>query len=164
MGRSARYHAQTISAIVIAMRGLVRRLLIGLLALSFAASGVVARQCDAAHHAVAPAAAQPMAAGPMIAGDEHHDHSADHGEHAHHANAAMVHQHALDNAADSSGPMTDDHMCAKCCGLCTLVISVAPDARIAVIFTVSPASFSDRPEHRAGATVKVDPGIPIIIV
>jgi len=145
------------------MCGLVRRFLIGLLALSFAASGVVARQCDAAHHAAAPAAAQQMAAG-----HEHHGHSADHAadqaEHTHHANGTMAHQHAPDIAGDNSGPMADDHMCAKCCGLCTLVISVAPDARAAVVFSVSPALFADKPEHRAGATVKVDPGIPIIIV
>ena len=51
------------------MRGLVRRLLIGLLALSFAASGVAARQCDAAHHSTAPV----VVAQHMAAGHEHHD-------------------------------------------------------------------------------------------
>ena len=55
-------------------------------------------------------------------------------------------------------------MCAKCCGLCTLVVGVTSDARAAVTFAVSPASFSDKPEHRAAATVKVDPGIPKLIV
>ena len=138
------------------MRGLVRRLLIGLLTLSFAASGVAARQCDAAHHSTAPAAVAQHTA----AGHEHHDHSAEHDQHAHHVGGTTVHQHGQ----DGPGPIADDHMCAKCCGLCTLVFGVASDMRTAVTFVVSSTSFSDRPEHRAAATVKVDPGIPKLIV
>ena len=141
--------------IISTMRGLVRHLLIGLLALSFAASGVAARQCDAAHHSTAPAAAQQMSAG-----HEHHDHSADHGGPAHRPGDVTSHQ----QVPDGPGPIADDHMCAKCCGLCTLVVGVTSDARAAVIFAVSSAAFSDRPEHRAAATIKVDPGIPKLIV
>ena len=138
------------------MRGLVRRLLIGLLALSFAASGVAARQCDAAHHSTAPVdVAQHMAAG-----HEHHDHSAEHRQHAHHVGGTTDHQ----NVQDGPGPIADNHMCTKCCGLCTLVVGVTSDARAVVTFAVSSTSFSDKAEHGAGATVKVDPGIPIIIV
>ena len=138
-----------------AMRGLVRRLLIGLLALSFAASGVAARQCDAAHHSTAPVVvAQHMAAG------HEHQHSAEHGQHAHHVGTTTVHQHGQ----NGPGPIADDHKCAKCCGLCTLVVGVTSDARAAVTFAVSATSFSDKPEHRATATVKVDPGIPKLIV
>ena len=142
--------------IVVAMYGLVRRLLIGLLALSFAASGVAARQCDPAHHSTAPV----VVAQHMAAGQEHHDHSAEHGQHAHHVGDTSLHQHGQ----NGPGPIADDHMCAKCCGLCTLVVGVTSDARAAVIFVVSSTSFSDRPEHRAAATVKVDPGIPKLIV
>jgi hypothetical protein len=138
------------------MRGLVRRFLTGLLALSFAASGVAARQCDAAHHSTAPV----VVAQHMAAGHEHHDHFAEHGQHAHHVGGTTVHQHGQ----DGPGPMADDHMCAKCCGLCTLVVGVTSDARAAVIFAVSSASFSYRPEHRAAATIKIDPGIPKRIV
>ena len=138
------------------MRGPVQRLLISLLALSFAASGVAARQCDAAHHATAPVAVAQHAS----AGHQHHDHAAEHGGPAHDSDGASAHQHV----PDGPGPIADDHMCAKCCGLCTLVVGVASDARVAVIFAVSPASFSDKSEHRTAATVKVDPGIPKHIV
>ena len=138
------------------MRGLARRLLIGLLALSFAASGVAARQCDAAHHSTASV----IVAQHMVAGHEHHDHSAEPGHHAHHVGGTTVHQ----QGQHGPGPISDDHMCAKCCGLCTLVVGVTSDARAAVTFAVSSTSFSDKPEHRAAATVKVDPGIPKLIV
>ena len=138
------------------MRGFGRRLLIGLLALSFAASGVAARQCDAAHHSTAPV----VVAQHMAAGHEHHEHSAEHGQHAHHVGGTTVHQHVH----DGPGPIADDHMCAKCCGLCTLVVGVTSDARVAVTFAVSSTSFSDKPEHRTAVTVKIEPGIPKPIV
>ena len=140
--------------IVVAMYGLVRRLLIGLLALLFAASGVAARQCDAAHHSTAQAAHN------ISAGHEHHDHSAEHGQHAHHVGGTTVRQHGQ----DGPGPIANDHMCAKCCGLCTLVVGVTSDARAALTFAVSSTSFSEKAEHRAAVTVKVDPGIPKTIV
>jgi hypothetical protein len=44
------------------------------------------------------------------------------------------------------------------------VVGVTSDARAAVIFAVSSTWFSDKPEHRAAATIKVDPGIPKLIV
>jgi hypothetical protein len=156
MGFLPYWNVLVTSATMSTMRGLVRRLTIGLLALSFAASGVAARQCDAAHHSTAPAAV----AQHMSAGHEHHDHSADHDGHAHDAGGASVHQYA----PDGPDPIADDHMCAKCCGLCTLVAGVASDARVYVIFAVSPASFTDKPEHRTAATVKVEPGIPKPII
>ena len=134
------------------MRGLVQRLSVFLLAVSFAASGVAVRQCDAAQHTIAP-----VAVAQTVAADHaHHSHSAHDGAHTHRVEGATVHQHG----AGGAGPLADDYMCAKCCGTCTLVTAVTPDAQVAVIFSVSPASFSDKPEHLAGTTMKVDPGIP----
>ena len=143
------------------MRGVVRRSLILLLTLSFAASGVAARQCDAAHHSTPAVGVAEQAPG----SHQHHDHAAHGGPQAHELQAhefhvAMVHQHGSNHA----GALADDHMCAKCCGLCTLVMAMTTDSRAATIFSVSSASFSDKPEYRAGATVKVDPGIPKLIV
>lgn len=133
------------------MRGPVRRSLVLLLILSFGASGVAARQCDAARHSTAAGGVAQQTS----ADHEHHDH-ASHGSPQAPGAGAMAHQHGSNDA--------DDHMCAKCCGLCTLVMAITVDARAAVIFSVSSASFSDKPEHRAGAAVKVDPGIPKPIV
>ena len=119
---------------------------------------MAARQCDAAHHSTAAVGVIQEAPG----GHQHHDH-ATHGAslaQAHDLDVAMVHQHSSNDA----GLLVDDRMCAKCCGLCTLVMAVTVDARAAMIFAVSSTSFSDRPEHRVGATVKVDPGIPKLIV
>jgi hypothetical protein len=138
------------------MRGLFRRSLVLLLISSFAASGVAARQCDAAHHSTAASGATQQA----LVDHEHHHHAAHGGSQALGAGGAMVHQHG----SNGGGALADDHMCAKCCGLCTLVMAVTVDARVAVIFSASSASFSDKPEHRVGATVKVDPGIPKLIV
>jgi hypothetical protein len=138
------------------MGGLVRRSLILLLALSFAASGVAARQCDAAHHTNAPVAIAEQSA----VGHEHHDHSAHGGTPAHHAGGETAHQHA----PDAPGPMADDHMCAKCCGLCTVATALACDTQTAMIFSVSFVSFSEKPDHQVATTVKVDPGIPKSIV
>jgi hypothetical protein len=142
------------------MRGLVRQLLVLLLTLSFAVSGVAARQCDAAHHSAAVVGVAQEAPG----GHQHHDHAAHGGSEAqaqvHDLDVAMVHQ----SGSNPAGTPADDHLCAKCCGLCTLAMGVTTNGRVAVIFAVSSAAFSDKPEYRAGAIVKVDPGIPKLIV
>jgi hypothetical protein len=144
---------------VAAMVGLVRRFLIVLLALTFAASGVVARQCEAAHHSNAPATVAEQTAQPASE-HEHHDHAAHDGAQGHHVGGETAHQHG----SGASGPMADDHMCTKCCGLCTVVTALAPDAQAAVIFSVSFVSFSEKPDHQVAVTIKVDPGIPKPIV
>lgn len=134
------------------VRDFGRRFLIGLLAVLFAASSVAAQQCAAAHHTTAPAAAAPA----ITADHAHHDHAAHDGAQAHHADSAAVHQHASGGTA----PLADDHACNKCCGVCTLATAMPSDARSAVIFAVSPASFSDTADPLVGTTVQVDPGIP----
>ena len=134
------------------MRGLFRRCLIGLLALLFAASGVFARQCAAAHHS---SRAGEIAIVKIDAG--HHAHVPPHAAHGHLDDGATDHQHASNDVA----PMAvDDRACNKCCSTCTLVVAMAPDGGASAIFTVSPASFFSSTGHCCDTTLPVDPGIP----
>lgn len=139
------------------MRGLLRCSLVWLLALSFAASGVAARQCAAAQQM--SAVADGMSHTQKDQG--HHGHAAQQAVHAEHDHAAMSHQHG----SDDSVPMTqDDHACAKCCGICTLVVGMAPEVSAIAIFKVSPASFPAVSGHCCGTIATVDPGIPKRII
>jgi len=139
------------------MRGLVGRSLVWLLALSFVASGIAARQCDAAHHTTAPITAAPDAQ----ADPSHHAHTPQHAAHAEHDHVTMGHQHASNDIV----PMAlDDHACKKCCGICTLGAAIAPEVGATVAFTVSAASFPGKSEYCCDTTIPVDPEIPKRIV
>lgn len=138
------------------MRGLVRYSLVWLLALSFAASGVAARQCAAEQQ---PSVAGGMSHSQMDRG--HHGPAVQQASHAAHDHAATSHDHASSDTV----PMTqDDHACAKCCGTCTLAVGMMPQASAIAIFKVSPASFPAVSGHCRGTTAAVDPGIPKRII
>ena len=130
------------------MRSLMHRVMICLLAIAFVASGAVWRHCVAA----VPAAANAAAA--------HHDHDTA----SHHGHGAHD-QHASHNQAPAQPdqPIADDHICGKCCGVCTFVGAPPPDMT-AMAAGVAAVLFSLARNCCSGATVRVDPGIPKRIV
>ena len=134
------------------MRGLFLRSVIGLLALSFAASGVAARHCMAAQQSSTHSVASEIAAVEQA-------HQAQHGTGAHAKpcdEAASLKHQPID-----SGPATaDDIACAKCCGTCTLATAVMPHVISHGIFVVSPAIFAGQSDLWSDAPLRVDPGIP----
>jgi len=131
------------------MRRLVRHLLVYVMAVAFATSGLAWRHCAAAKIA-APAPIAAQSAGDTAA---HHDHAA---AHSHHGDHAVEHQPA---AADPVPPATDDHACVKCCSICTVAGALPPHVDEA-IFALSSIEFCGKSDNRVGSTIRIDPGIP----
>jgi hypothetical protein len=128
------------------MRSLLRSWVF-VLALALAFNGAVIRQCTAAH--------QPTGQSPMAQGYDHQhtSHAADAGDHRHH------HADHDDNAAQQGSALVDDHACAKCCGICTLVSPLPPQLEMPADIYAD-ASFVRLTDHGSGTDIRVDPGIP----
>jgi hypothetical protein len=142
------------------MRGLLRLSMVWLLAVLFAASGVAAHLCFAAHHVAGPAGAaqQPPA------DHAHHAHAAIDDEDAGHHHDAAGHQHAADHADVGDHGPQDDALCGKCCGSCTLVTGIMPSVNDQPPSIVAPALIAGPADPASGSMIRVDPGIPKPIV
>jgi hypothetical protein len=140
------------------MRARFLRSLVGFLALAFAASGVAAHYCKVAHHSTGAAAPSVQVAA------THHAHDGNGMAGAHdlrYTDSEPDHVYAADDAAAAG---MDGAACSKCCGICTLTSAVTPAVTGQAILEVSAAIFVARSEHRSGAPLRVDPGIPKRIV
>jgi hypothetical protein len=88
----------------------------------------------------------------IVASSQHMDH-----QHGGHDQLAMHHEHSSNPPA---APAADDHGCLKCCAMCTVATVPSPGVAGATVFVVTAAVFFSGGQHRSGATVPIDPGIP----
>lgn len=140
-------------AIVLCMRGFFGRPFVWLLALSFAASGVAAGQCAAAHWSSADiGGARYLQIDPG-----HHEHSAERAAHGPQDHGTAGHQHESNDFVPTAH---DDHGCDKCCGICTLVGAMVAEVGDTAIFTASSACYFHKSDFCSDTTIRVDPGIP----
>jgi hypothetical protein len=125
---------------------ILRRGLIGVLALTLVASGVLTRQCVAS-----------AASGTAVVANVAHDHAA----HDHSAHSHAAHDHA---AQDTSGkPPLDSPIgktCGKNCGMCMLAGTVALDVPVLEVYAFDTATYVLRADLFVGRYVPIDPGIP----
>jgi hypothetical protein len=142
------------------MRGMIRLSMVWLLAVLFAASGVAAHACFAAHH-VAGLASTAQA---QAADHAHHVHAGiDDGQVGHHHSAAH-HQQVGDHAPAADHALPGADACGKCCGSCTLATGVMPTLVEQPLFVVAPALFAGPSDPGSDSLIRVDPGIPKRIV
>ena len=129
------------------------RVLVGLLTLSFAASGLAVGQCATVSR-LAAGMTQQSQPSPQT-------HTSSHHAHAQHDHGATDHRHA----ADDTAPGTPDvHPSNACCSACLLVGAMMPEVELASVLAVSTASFSFKADCCSAASVSIDPGIPKRIV
>jgi hypothetical protein len=131
------------------MRRALRYSLVWLLALTFAASGLSWQHCVT----IQSAAAAPVAIH-QVSDATDHAHAGHHGPR--HGDHDVKHQHAADEPAQ---PGAADHVCGKCCSVCTVAGVVPPGAGNA-LFAISFVMFSFTTDDFTGGTIRVDPGIP----
>jgi hypothetical protein len=138
------------------MRGVIRLSMVWLLAVLFAASGVAAHACFAAHHVAGPASAVQAQA----AEHAHHVHAVIDDEQMGHHHSAAGPRQVADHAPAADHGLQDGDLCGKCCGSCTLVSGIMPSLVDQPLFVVAPARFAGPMDSCSDSLVRVDPGIP----